>query len=233
MTRYIVVFFIALFMACSTQPKHYIGGRTMVESIFSIEGRWNIHKQKSQTFAKGNLENGGQNASYEYRNDADRGPITAMESFQDGFKGQYYSRFFEIIHIDEKLHRKYVDSVRIEAILDTAQFSQKYLMPCTVCKKVARLSFRKRVYYFPFFIDEESENVSQKYEITTDTIDDHYRKIYISKDDSASSGVYMRPIYNCRQSPKLSVLIQSPLDADDKKTILSSIRMIKIDEKSP
>lgn len=117
-------------------------------------------------------------------------PLTIEEEFQNAFRGNYYAKFFEIIHIDSKLYRVFRDSVQLVSISDL-NLSKKQLFSCPTCNKSATLIFRNRTYHYPFFWPETASS-SFQYNFTIDTISGYYRKIWIAKSDSLPSGVTFR-----------------------------------------
>ena len=117
-------------------------------------------------------------------------PLTVTEEFQNAFKGNYYSKFFEKIHIDSKLYRVFRDSVLITSVTESNLISQP-LFHCSTCNKTATLQFRNRSYHYPFYWPESSYK-SHQYQILVDSVDGYQRKIWIALFDTLPSGVSFR-----------------------------------------
>jgi hypothetical protein len=145
-------------------------------------------------------------------------PLTVTEEFQNAFKGNYYSKFFEKIHIDSKLYRVFRDSVLITSIT-AANVISKPLFQCTACNKFATLQFRNRTYHYPFYWPESSDK-SQQYQITVDSVDGYQRKIWVALFDTLPSGVSFRNYSN----KYISVVTPKTLFVENIQKTLSHIR---------
>ncbi len=137
-------------------------------------------------------------------------PLTIEEEFQNAFRGNYYSKFFEIIHIDSKLYQFFRDSVHLVAV-SGLNLSTKQLFSCPSCNKTATLIFRTRTYHYPFYWPETASG-TEPYSIAIDTISGYYRKIWIANSDSLPSGVTFRKsalkiftIYNTKTTDKKAI----------------------------
>jgi hypothetical protein len=95
--------------------------------------------------------------------------------------------------------------VTIKEIRPIDQIANQQLFHCVACNRSAYLNFRNKYYWFPFY----SANDNDKYfDIKSDTIDGCFRKIYISKSDSLSSGIYFATPENYNDSYKLNIMTE-------------------------
>lgn len=145
-------------------------------------------------------------------------PLTVEEEFENAFKGNYYAKFFEKIHIDSKLYKLFRDSVSLLTVTDTNQLV-KPLFNCSACNKLATLKFRNREYCFPFYWSS-SENQGL-FTIHMDTLVNYKRKIWIANQDDKPSGVTIR----YADKNFVTVFVTNTIDRQKVYSILSEIKL--------
>ncbi|MBK8668029.1 MAG: hypothetical protein IPN89_00640 [Saprospiraceae bacterium] len=144
---------------------------------------------------------------YDYSLSSFRGPMTEMEEFTDAFKGYHHTKFFEIIHIDSKLHGFFRDSVKITDIKKIKQGAvNNSIITCNTCNMEALLHFRKKKYKWPYY--STLKEVST-YKIEMDTMDGYFRKLFLSGVDTLPSGVLIAPLSGKHTKPSFSVTTYS------------------------
>lgn len=210
-------------ISCSTKPSQ--GSRkTNVNNIFSIEGQCTFDSQEDKDAISGTLWCGNIALKYSYGKDSYSGPLTQEEEFANAFRGNYNVKFFEKIHIDSKLNRMFIDSVAIKKI-DPIEFANKALLfPCSSCNKVASLTFRNRMYFYPFY---SNSNESNNYNIKVDTLEGHYRKLFFGMTDSLHSGMLLRPTSKNSNLKNLSIFSQKSTDVHALEKLLKSVRFLQ------
>ena len=161
--------------------------------------------------------------NYDYGRFSYPGPITLEEDFANGFRGIFYVKFFDLIHIDQKVHRLFLDSVKVLDIRRPKP-EDKLLFPCPNCNAIATVSFRNRIYQYPYTNNKSLWTMSD-YEVTVDTILGYKRKLYMATNDSLPSGLFLSPVINPRQANKLSVVIHTKVDPVAARKLLMSIRL--------
>ncbi|MBC7885610.1 MAG: hypothetical protein H7X99_09050 [Saprospiraceae bacterium] len=160
---------------------------------------------------------------YDYSIHPYEGPLTVEEDFIHGFRGNYYAKFFDIIHIDAKLHRLFMDSVSLISIKKKSS-DVGLLFSCIPCTAIAKLSFRGRNYLYPF-TSNPTLWIQNDYIIKSDTTNGYIRKIYIAAHDSLASGLYLYPQLNPRKNNKLSLTTRYSQDKQQLEKILKSVTM--------
>ena len=190
---------------------------------FSIDKRCEIHPNEKKDTIRGSIQCDGDKYTYEYHENSYQGPLTATEKFRYAFIGNYHNKFFDHIYIDTKLSAKYMDSVEILVIVQKNQFRGTYLFECKACNQVATLRFRKKEYNFPFFSDQALDEANET-NFYLDTIDGHYRKIYISK-TGKESGLLMEKLVGRRSAKKLAIHSSTTKDPENTLYYLKSVRI--------
>ena len=159
---------------------------------------------------------------YYYGKDIYSGPLTQEEEFRNAFRGNYHVKFFEKIHIDSKLNRMFIDSVQIKSIQPIGPGNPNLLFPCSSCNKVASLVFRKRNYFYPFYLNYSERDYLM---IQTDTIDGYYRKLFFSRSDSLLSGIYIAPLSKGKDINKLRIVTTDNKYSIDLENLLKTVRL--------
>jgi hypothetical protein len=225
MAEKVIIFYVLIcsIISCSTKPSQ--GSRkTNVNNIFSIEGQCTFDSQEDKDAFTGNLWCGNIALKYNYSKESYSGPLTQEEEFGNAFKGNYYVKFFEKIHIDSKLNRMFIDSVMIKKIDPIESANKALLFPCSSCNKVAALTFRNRMYFYPFY---SNSNDSNNYNIKVDTLEGHYRKIFFAKTDSLQSGVFLRPLSKNSNQKNLSIFSLKSTDVLVLEKMLKSVHLLQ------
>ncbi|MBK8699524.1 MAG: hypothetical protein IPN29_08270 [Saprospiraceae bacterium] len=123
--------------------------------------------------------------TFEFGNLINPIPLNDRAYFAQSFKNYYYTRFFDMIHIDKKVHRLFRDSVTIADI--------KYIRPgedpgCGSCNVILTLTFRGNKIPFAAFVTEE---LMQDFKATTEEVNNKDISITYYQTD-VISGAYIR-----------------------------------------
>lgn len=164
--------------------------------------------------------------NYEYGRYSSNRPISLCESFSKKFYSYYYSKFFEAIYVEEKVHDVLKDSIVIVEVVNK-RFDKKYIVDCKPCMATAKLLFADKEFLFAFNPNEEILKNENSYNFSIVGIDKtYYKKTYISKEENMH-GVYFAPNSNSSKSRlknKLSVTIDTTL-SNTLEQILMSIKL--------
>ena len=161
--------------------------------------------------------------TYDYGRYGSRGPTTAVEYFEEGFKNYHYSKFFELTHIDSKLHKVFVDSVAILSVVAASEVSEPTLHDCGTCNAVAKIDFLGQLFYYPTTVSAAQMAPTPDVELTM-VGTELRRKIY--ETDTGQLAATLTPVPRKRKSNYLSISIST--DTNDRKLeqlILRSIRL--------
>ena len=221
--HFLLVLCSVTFVSCHTN-RSYSKSSVNIKNIFFIDSRCKLQVTDTQDSTSGTVRCGDKFIHYQYGKYCDQVPTSQEEEFKNAFRGNYHAKFFEKIHIDSKLYMFFMDSVQVDKIFAIQQPDNSLLFPCTACNKVARLFFRKRIYFYPFYSDfEEHKN----YTITSDTIDGFYRKMYISHSDTFPSGLQLLPVLKSGNRKTLCLTTESHRGDIELMNLFKSVRMIR------
>lgn len=170
----------------STESRQVFDGK-----IFELTGNCSINNNKFQLGHSGAFSCNGEFFFYTVRDIEHLVPLTLKEEFADAFKGNYYVRFFDKIHIDSKVQRMLRDSVFIISLEQINLNEKELLLNCSICNLEAILFFRNNYYHYPYYSNKAYDN-KDLYFIKTDTIGGYFRKIWLSQSDTLSSGILLR-----------------------------------------
>lgn len=148
--------------------------------------------------------------------------LTDAEKFKLAFKGSYYVKFFESIHIDPKLAKLYMDSVIVDQVINKSNHRGSLLFSCTACNRVAYLTFRNRHYPYPFYNNQPLE--SEVTSVQVDTIHGFSRKMTISK-NGGQSALFFQPLLDTKIKDKIAIYT---LQTKDINLIESAFKSLKI-----
>ncbi len=152
MNRYILFFGILFFATTACQKKDHLKSKNLwVETdsfkILLPEDFKNVESQGIDSYV-GEITNKEINFIYEdgyYTNDS---PSPLEVKGRNSFDGYYYTSFFNAVHIDEKLHKIFRDSVKLIGVVEPNQ-SFNYIVDCSTCNQVLELLFKKNTYFLP------------------------------------------------------------------------------------
>ncbi|MFZ1749645.1 MAG: hypothetical protein WAU01_05620 [Saprospiraceae bacterium] len=223
--RYIIIVFMIIGVGCAT--KKGITSQMLLNQNYQIfiDDICNI---QSETDSTGKILCTGHELRYHTGTGSDTGPFTELEEFRLAFKGNYFAKFFEKIYIDSKLYRMFRDSVEVLHVTSKSDFLKDGLFDCSVCDRVGVLSFRGRLYYYPYYIPKNIDELNS-YQILTDTVDVYYRKIYIATFDSLSSGLYIKQIQAADSGFQMSITTNHHGDHAKTLELLKSVRISLVD----
>jgi len=221
--HFLLVLCSVTFVSCHTN-RSYSKSSVNINNIFLIDSRCKRQVTDTQDSTSGTVRCGDKFIHYQYGKYCDQVPTTQEEEFKNAFRGNYHAKFFEKIHIDSKLYMFFMDSVQVDKIMEIQQPDNSLLFSCTTCNKVVRLSFRKRIYFYPFYSDFKED---KNYTITTDTIDGFYRKMYLSNSDTLPSGLQLSPIFKSTNRKTLCLTSESKTGDTELMNLFKSVRMIR------
>lgn len=200
--------------SCHTMPKHFKTNPLYFDSDFcpsfqekSLKGSWKC--QDHEYF-------------YEIGESVSSPVLTDAQKFKFAFRGSYYLKFFESIHIDPKLANLYMDSIVVEQVISKSNHRGPLLFPCSACNRVANLTFRGRKYPYPFFNNQPLE--SEVTSVMIDTIYGCSRVMTISK-NGGQSAMFIQALQEAKVKDKIAVYTLQTLDTN---LIVSTFKSIKI-----
>jgi hypothetical protein len=196
--------------------------------IFTIDMPCKISQTQGLDSEMGTINCDSVIFKYDYGKYGNPGPLNDVEQFKLAFRGKYHSVFFEKIHIDSKLYRLYMDSVQVVDVTALKDHNKTLLFDCSVCNRVATLKFRKAIYRFPFFTDQNLSGSTHIFYL--DTIGEYHRKIYLSQNGGVS-GLYLSPLENAKQGNKLSIQTTTNSSVEYLLKILQSVRLVQTKSK--
>lgn len=158
--------------------------------------------------------------AYKKGSQASLGPLTREEKFALAFRGKYHTVFFEKLHIEEKLYKKFIDSVKIIKVLSKDQSDYKPFFPCSSCNYVAELNFGNKVIAYPFF---ETYMQDQENYLHNMNVDRLQRKTYLTK-NGIGSGVFFTYHDKKLTNQNLSIEVQNMADTASIRKVLDGIK---------
>jgi hypothetical protein len=112
----------------------------------------------------GGLDCNGIQLNYEISNAAYTGPQDLKELFKNNFKAYYYKKFFDELHMDQKVFKLFIDSVAINKVVPLDTMS-KLMFECSNCNALATIIFKKKQFNFPFQTNEKYIIAANSYKI--------------------------------------------------------------------
>lgn len=201
-------------ISCKAIPKHFKSNPLYFAS--------NICPTIQDKSLKGSWDCSNHEFFFEIGENVTSTSLTDAEKFKLAFKGSYYLKFFESIHIDTKLAKLYMDSIKVDRVIDKTNHQGSLLFSCSACNRVAHVTFRNRQYPFPFFSTQPLE--SDVTSMHLDTINGFSRKMIISKNDGQSS-MFLSPLIASKTKDKIAVYT---LQTRDTSLIVDVFKSLKI-----
>jgi len=160
--------------------------------------------------------------SYDYGRYGPKGPMTAVETFDQSFKNYHYSKFFELTHIDKKLYKVFTDSVSVIAVQPAADITEKTLYECSTCNAVATIDFLGKRWYYPTTV--HADMLANPAKLDTATRDNYAIKVYTT--ETGQQAATLTPVPMTRSSDYLSITItDSQLSEEKQRKLLRSISL--------
>lgn len=160
--------------------------------------------------------------SYNYGKYGPKGPMTAVESFEQSFKNYHYSKFLELTHIDPKLYKIFKDSATIVSILPAAEVTKETLFECGTCNAVATIDFLGERWYYPTTV-----NINQLTDpagLEAYISDNTSLKLYTT--ETGQQAATLTPIPTTRLTDYLSITVtEGKLSKEKQRNLLRSIRL--------
>ena len=208
--------------ACAIKRPQNVSNLAIGDILFSLPAECSIDRDIKNLQQSGSFSCIGQHFYYSFGVEENAAPLTLKEEFSNAFKGKYHSTFFDKIYIDTKVHRFFRDSVKIIEVGKISEYNDQLLMTCSVCNGVAKLIFRGKLYYYPYYIDHSSDKNSL-YIIESDTLNGYNRKVWLSKSDSLCSGVLFTSKDKSKTDKNLLILTKEGQYNTNVKNILFRI----------
>ncbi len=213
---------LTLLVSCSSH-KNLTEINSENQTLFTIGKKCSVLRSQGTDSYIGNLYCGNVSFDYDFGKYSYSGPVTLEEDFYQSFRSIFYANFFEKIHIDQKVYKLFVDSVKIVSI-NKYREDAKNLFSCKTCNSTASLKFRGRSYLFPYSNNDELWK-QDDYRIVVDTLDGVVRKIYYSNIDSLQSGLYLYKKDELRGGDKLSLTTNNKISFNKLAKLLKTVEL--------
>jgi hypothetical protein len=186
---------------------------------FSLSDEYKLDKKMSND-TSGTLYCGQMILVYKIGSMASFGPLTREEKFALAFRGKYNTVFFEKLHIEEKLYKKFIDSVEILQVLPKDQSAYKPFFPCSSCNYVAELKLNARIFAYPFYETYLQDEENYLHTVNANRLQ---RKTFLTK-NGIGSGVYFTYDDKKLTNQNLSIEVQNMADTASIRKVLDGIK---------
>jgi hypothetical protein len=196
------------------------------------ENDQNFTFSSSCTFIPDNKENTTgilqcKKIKYRYTYDYEVGehPKSDFEAFRQDLRYNGYKKLLDYLNIDEKVHRLFIDSIRLISLHDKAEMSTvKSIWTCQECNRLAIVSFKGKNYNYPYYSTIPLQR-DQRVDFTMEEIDHRWR-IFTYRDRSAyNNGIIIEPIKNAHAYKKLWIYGEQAFP----ERFLATIKISRVD----
>lgn len=116
-------------------------------------------------------------------------PTSLEWSFRNAFYAYHYNKFFDQVYMDPKVKKIFRDSVKIIEIITEIE-KDEMKKGCSNCNAIAKLQFKKKVFDFPYQMDEKKMVEVKKYKFNSDTTNGFKSVIFQDKNNAGIAGKY-------------------------------------------
>ena len=85
--------------------------------------------------------------------------VNPTRTFEEQFRGYFYSDFFRVLLVEEDLHKYFVEKTKIIDVRPKGYVKDRFIKECETCNAVATIQFEGKQYYYPFTADKSVEAV--------------------------------------------------------------------------